>query len=117
MPGMALNRGGQQDVEIMVAPGLPGQPDRAGRIRRRYYVEIGACCTGEANNIGPLASAAVFGRCIAAIKNLPISVNLLTPSYPDIALAVHGHGGPPYVQSFAGDLQRRVPNFAVETSQ
>jgi hypothetical protein len=115
---MAFDRSRQQNVEVILAPRLPGQPDRAGSVGGGDDVKIGAGSVRQTNDIGPGAGIAGPGaRRVTAIANLPVAVDLLAPRYPHVALAIDGHGRTPDAQAVRRRFQGRLPHLAVEAPQ
>src|SRR5262249_6383722 len=78
-PRVTFRQGRENDLEVILAPALPRQPDDAAGIGRGHDVEIRAGRIGEPRRLRPFT----FGtgparRGVAAMEDLPVAVDLLT---------------------------------------
>src|SRR5207248_4365677 len=95
LPRVAVRLGAEHDVEVVLTPRLPGEPDDAGRVGGGDDVEVRAGVAGDAGDPGPPPRAAAPAGGVAAVDDLPVAVHLLRPRDPDDAVAVHRHRRPP----------------------
>src|SRR5581483_5590193 len=111
---LAVLEAGDEDLEVAVAPALPGDPHGPAGVRGQDGMEVGPRVAADPRDLRPGAVGAAGPRGVAAVVDVVVVLDALAPGEVEDALAVAADRRPPEVEARGGHVEAGAPGLAVE---